>query len=76
MSTTSASTKRRFEFVQGTSNKFWEVRIEGCDVYVAYGRIGSTGQTSFKTLETAEAATAHADKLLREKTAKGDVKVT
>ncbi len=76
MSTTTASTKRRFEFVQEKSSKFWEVRIQGSDVYVAYGRIGSTGQTSFKTLESAQAAKAHAEKLVREKTGKGYVEVT
>lgn len=75
MSTT-ATPPRRFEFVGGNSSKFWEVRVEGRDVYVAYGRIGSTGQTSFKSLQTAEAATSHAEKLVREKTAKGYVEVT
>ena len=71
-----ASSPRRFEFVQGTSNKFWEVRVQGSDVYVAYGRIGSTGQTSFKSLESAQAATSHAEKLVREKTGKGYVEAT
>ena len=74
-SMSTASTPRRFEFVQGTSSKFWEVRVQGSDVYVTYGRIGSTGQTSCKTLESAEAATAHAAKLVQEKTRKGYVAV-
>ena len=64
-----------FEFVGGNSSTFWEVRFLDCDVYVAYGRIGSTGQTSFKSLQTAEAATSHAEKLVREKMAKGYVAV-
>ena len=66
-----AITPRRFEFVGGNSSKFWEVRVQGSDVYTSYGRIGSSGQTSCKTLETAEAATAHAAKLVQEKTRKG-----
>ncbi len=74
--TTVTPAKRRFEFVGGNSSKFWEVRVQGSDVYVAYGRIGSTGQTSFKTLESAQAATAHTEKLVREKTGKGYVEVT
>ena len=70
MSTT-ATTPRRFEFVGGNSSKFWEVRTQGSDIHTSYGRIGSTGQTSCKTMESAEAATAHVEKLVREKTAKG-----
>ncbi len=74
MSTT-ATTLRRFEFVDGTSSKFWEVRTQGCDVYTSYGRIGTTGQTSSKSFETIEAAATHAEKLVREKTAKGYLSV-
>ncbi|MCX7410110.1 MAG: DNA ligase [Planctomycetales bacterium] len=66
-----AITPRRFEFVGGNSSKFWEVRVQGSDVYTSYGRIGSSGQASHKTMESAEAATAHVEKLVREKTAKG-----
>ena len=68
---TTAITPRRFEFVGGNSSKFWEVRVQGSDVYTSYGRIGSAGQTSCKTMESADAATAHVEKLVREKTAKG-----
>ncbi len=70
-----AITPRRFEFVGGNSSKFWEVRTQGCDVYTSYGRIGTSGQTSHKALQSAEAATANVEKLVREKTAKGYVAV-
>ncbi len=70
-----AITPRRFEFVGGNSSKFWEVRTQGSDVFTSFGRIGSTGQTSCKTLESAAAATAHAAKLVQEKTRKGYVVV-
>ena len=73
MSTT--TTRRRFEFVGGNSSKFWEVRVQGSDVFTSFGRIGSTGQTSCKSLETAAGAVSHAEKLVREKTAKGYVAV-
>lgn len=66
-----ATPPRRFEFVGGNSSKFWEVRTQGSDIHTSYGRIGSAGQTSCKTMESAEAATAHVEKLVREKTAKG-----
>ena len=73
MSTATASKPRRFEFVGGTSNKFWEVRVQGHDVYTCYGRIGSAGQTSCKPFETAAQAAAHGEKLIQEKTRKGYV---
>ena len=70
-----ATTPRRFEFVGGNSNKFWEVRHQGTEVFTSYGRIGSTGQTSCKSLESEEAATTHAANLIQQKTRKGYVAV-
>ena len=75
MSTATASKPRRFEFVGGTSNKFWEVRVQGHDVYTCFGRIGSAGQTSCKPCDSPEAATSHAEKLVQQKTAKGYVAI-
>ena len=75
MSTATASKPRRFEFVGGNSSKFWEIRVQGSDVYTCYGRIGSAGQTSCKPFETAAQATSHGEKLVQEKTRKGYVAV-
>ena len=69
--TMSSPVSRRFEFVEGTSCKFWEVAVSGCAVTVRYGRIGSAGQTQAKDFLDPAAAERHADKLVREKTAKG-----
>ncbi len=69
--TMSTTTPRRFEFVGGNSNKFWEVCVQGNEVRVRYGRIGSDGQTSCKMLASPEAAKAHAAKLVQEKVGKG-----
>jgi DNA ligase-1 len=63
--------KRRFEFVEGSSAKFWEVSVAGVDVTVNWGRLGTGGQSQTKTFDTAEAATKHATKLIGEKTKKG-----
>jgi predicted DNA-binding WGR domain protein len=63
--------KRYFEFVEGTSSKFWEVSISDNTVTVRFGRIGSEGQTQTKTLADAAAATKHAEKLIASKLAKG-----
>jgi predicted DNA-binding WGR domain protein len=41
---------RRFEFVDGKSNKFWETKTEGPKLMVRFGRIGGTWQESDKLL--------------------------
>ena len=63
--------KRYFEFVEGSSAKFWEISQNGKDVTVRFGKIGTNGQTQTKTLADADAATKHAEKLIKEKTGKG-----
>jgi hypothetical protein len=40
-----------FEFVEGTSSKFWEATQSGNSMTVRWGRIGSTGQSKTKTLQ-------------------------
>ncbi len=65
------NSKRRFEFSDGSSSKFWSISIEGTGVSVVYGRIGTAGQTNNKQFPTAADAAKHAEKLIREKTAKG-----
>lgn len=67
----SVSEFRYFEFVDGKSSKFWEVSVNGNDVTVRYGRIGTDGQTNTKTLDSAQSAQAHAEKLIAQKTGKG-----
>lgn len=62
---------RRFELVEGSSAKFWEVARAGRAVTVRYGRIGSDGQSKTKELADEAAAARHAEDLIREKVAKG-----
>lgn len=62
---------RRFEFKEGTSSKFWEVDVEGKDLTVRFGKIGTNGQTQTKAFPTEAKASAERDKLIKEKTAKG-----
>lgn len=62
---------RHFEFVEGSSSKFWDVTTSGKDVTVRFGRIGTAGQTQTKSFADAAAAQTHADKLVHQKTAKG-----
>lgn len=64
---TQATRARRFEFIAGTSSKFWEVAVNGKDVQVCFGRIGTDGQTTTKTF----ADEASAEKVIHEKLGKG-----
>jgi len=58
---------RRLEFVDGTSRKFWQIRREGTDVVIAFGRIGTTGQSQRKPFVDGERAQAEIEKLVAEK---------
>ena len=62
---------RRFELVEGSSSKFWEVARDGSAVTVRYGRIGSDGQARTKELASEELARDHVEGLIAEKVAKG-----
>ncbi|HBL28305.1 MAG TPA: hypothetical protein DD490_15830 [Acidobacteria bacterium] len=61
----------RYEFVEGSSAKFWEVEISGASVTTRWGRIGTAGQEKTKDFASADKAQAEYDALLREKTGKG-----
>lgn len=63
--------KRHFEFVGGSSAKFWELSVADCAVTVCFGRIGTAGQEQTKNLVDAAAAQQHADKLIAAKIKKG-----
>jgi predicted DNA-binding WGR domain protein len=67
---------RRFEFSEGSSNKFYEVTVAGSEVRVTFGRIGTSGQTQTKRFADSAAARKHADKLIAQKLGKGYVELT
>lgn len=73
---TISSAPRRFEFSEGSSDKFWEVAIEGNNVTTRYGRSGTHGQSTTKEFADAGAAEKYAAKLVQEKTAKGYVEAS
>lgn len=64
---------RRFEYIAGGSEKFWEIDRAGASVTVRFGRIGTAGQTQVKDLGSDPAASAHVAKLVAEKLKKGYV---
>jgi predicted DNA-binding WGR domain protein len=61
----------RYELVEGSAAKFWEVSVTGDTVTVRFGRIGTNGQTKDKQLADAAAAEKEKQKLVKEKTGKG-----
>ncbi|KJS63869.1 DUF4132 domain-containing protein [Streptomyces rubellomurinus] len=62
---------RRWEFVEGGSDKFWEAAVDGAVVTVRYGRTGTGGREQSKEFPTAEAARAHFARTVAEKERKG-----
>ncbi len=62
---------RRFEFSEGSSNKFWEIHSDGNLVFTRYGRIGSDGQVTQKDEGSEAGAQKLVAKLIGEKTRKG-----
>ncbi len=65
------SDKRMFEFVEGSSSKFWEVWRSGSEVRTRYGKIGTAGQVTVKDEGTEEKGIKLYNKLIAEKTKKG-----
>lgn len=66
---------RRFEFSEGSSNKFWEVKVEDSEQTIRYGKIGTAGQEKVKDFDSPGEAKADTKKLIAEKTGKGYVEV-
>jgi DNA ligase-1 len=67
----SAAGARYFEFVEGTSSKFWEVSQAGNTMTTRWGRIGSAGQSKTKTFADPQAAANAMALLIEEKTDEG-----
>ncbi|GMU59490.1 MAG: hypothetical protein AMXMBFR34_12530 [Myxococcaceae bacterium] len=61
----------RYEFQEGTSNKFWEITLDGKSFKTSYGKIGTAGQTTLKSFGDEAEAKAAYEKLITEKTKKG-----
>jgi len=71
--TASATKPRYFEFVEGASNKFWEVSQLGRTITTRWGRIGSGGQSKTKAFADETSAASAMGKLIAEKTGEGYV---
>jgi DNA ligase-1 len=64
---------RYFEFVEGASNKFWEVSQAGNTMTTRWGRIGSAGQSKAKAFADPQAAAKTIAALIEEKLEEGYV---
>ncbi|MCE9667286.1 WGR domain-containing protein [Myxococcus stipitatus] len=67
---------RRFEFVEGSSSKFWQPEVQGSTFIVTFGRIGTAGQRKEKAFPDAAGAQKEYDKKVAEKLREGYVEVT
>jgi len=59
------------ENTEGTSNKFYEIDLDGCTVNCRYGKIGDGGNTTSKDFDSEEKAEKHATKTVNDKRKKG-----
>ncbi|WP_137938275.1 WGR and DUF4132 domain-containing protein [Chitinivorax sp. B] len=66
---------RRFECIEGNSNKFWEIELVQSELQIRYGKIGTQGQSQTKSFADEAKATTAMNKLVTEKTGKGYVEV-
>jgi predicted DNA-binding WGR domain protein len=62
---------RRFEFVEGTSAKFWSADVEGNNFIIVFGRLGTPGQRKEKAFPTEDAAKRELEKKIAEKIREG-----
>jgi predicted DNA-binding WGR domain protein len=68
---TTRASKRRFTYVEGRSDKFWEIVVDGAEVSVRFGRNGTSGQSERKVFPAAGEAARHAECKIQEKLHKG-----
>jgi predicted DNA-binding WGR domain protein len=62
---------RRFEFVEGTSSKFWIPELRGNTFIVTYGRIGTAGQRKEKAFPDEASARREYERKVAEKLREG-----
>jgi uncharacterized protein (TIGR02996 family) len=61
----------RYEFAEGTSNKFWEITLSDKSFTCKFGKIGANGQTTIKSFGSSADAKKEYDKIVAEKVKKG-----
>lgn len=61
----------RYEFSEGTSNKFWDIQLSGSSFTTTWGKIGTAGQATTKSFPSDDKARQEYDKLIADKVKKG-----
>ena len=67
---------RTFEYIAGSSAKFWEVTTNCLNCTVRFGKLDTAGQSQTKLFPDNAAAQCHADKPIAEKLRKGYIEKT
>lgn len=62
---------KHLQYIDDTSDKFWQIEVTGNSHTVTFGRSGASGQAKTKTFDTHEACLADAGKMVNEKIKKG-----
>jgi len=63
--------KKHLKYIDGTSDKFWEIEVTGSNYTVTYGKNGTSGTTQTKSFGSDEECLKMAEKILAEKVKKG-----
>jgi predicted DNA-binding WGR domain protein len=63
--------QKHLKFIDGTSDKFWQIETSGVQFTVTYGKNGTSGVSQTKVFDTSEECLKNAEKLLAEKVKKG-----
>ncbi|SHG32188.1 DUF6493 family protein [Flavobacterium johnsoniae] len=63
--------KKSLKYIDGTSDKFWEIEVTGSNYTVTYGKNGTSGTTQTKSFGSDEECLKMAEKVLAEKVKKG-----
>src|SRR6202012_4659627 len=61
----------RYEFKEGTSNKFWDITLDGSSFTTKYGKIGTDGQETIKEWDDDDQAKKEYDKIIAKKVKEG-----
>ncbi|BFM41586.1 hypothetical protein CFS9_02270 [Flavobacterium sp. CFS9] len=63
--------KKSLKYIDGNSDKFWDIEVTGLDYTVTYGKNGTSGTSQTKSFATDEECLKMAEKILAEKIKKG-----
>lgn len=63
--------KKYLKYIDGNSDKFWQIEVTGLQYTVTYGKNGTSGTSQTKSFATNEECLKSAEKILAEKVKKG-----